>query len=124
MDDYRLADNVVYTEPVGKHCVPCVPVVRKKRGKVAGVFRVRAVFRIKMRARVGKRVFLVAGAGASGMDMHCKNGIAALRPVDRQPGDVRDDERSAQRLVKRYGTLDRGVFFGAFYFSDSVRAVV
>ena len=59
------------------------------------MFWVRAVFRIKMRARVGKRVFLVAGAGASGMDMHCKNGIAALRPVDRQPGDIRDDERSA-----------------------------
>lgn len=64
------------------------------------MLRMWTILGIEMQACVRKRVFRIAGTGASRMDVHRKDGIAAFCPVDGKACDIRDDERSAQRLVK------------------------
>lgn len=64
------------------------------------MLRMWTILGIEMHTCVRKRVFHIAGTGASRMDVHRKDGITAFCTVDGKACDIRDDERSAQRLIE------------------------
>lgn len=89
---------------VGKKGKVCFAAVAKQRRQIAGVCRMRTFFGVEMRTGVRKRVFAVAGAGFSLVNMKTEYVCGAVAAVLRQSLNPRGKQYPFAQLAQLYHT--------------------
>ena len=89
MNNHGFPDDLRNAKSIGCKNQQCASVYAKQRRHIAGMIRMRAVVRVQMHPRIGKRIGRSSGACLPAVNVECKNRVFAWRIILRQPADFR-----------------------------------
>ena len=124
MDYNGFSDYLVKGKPVCQKFRKSKSTCTEYRWHVAGVIRVRTVFRIVVCKCIGKGVGLISGTACTAVDMNCKYGILASIFHLRQPAYHNGNKHAFTKTVKSCCADNFGIGVASLYFCICQGAVV